>query len=461
MPGTINQVSTHSPGYKLTLEDILKRHLAFALLAAALVAGLAGAGCAKKAAGGGPASAGPGGGPQAIAVAAATVRRGDITSTFALTGNVVPAQQANLTSVISGAVRSVAVQIGEHVRAGELIVQIDDSTLQAQLQQDEAQLASAQSHLTQTRANDVGNSATANANLSSAKITYEMAAANLRRNQQLLAQGYVSQSAFDQAQQQFSQAQAQYQAAQVQAQNANLGSRTTSAGQADIKAAQAAVAQAQAQVNFVQAQIAQSAITSPFDGVVTQRNVDPGSLAAPSQTLVQVSQVDPIFVNVGIPDEDLQYVSVGRAARVVVDTLPGRSWTGKIQFLNAGASQGTLSYLARIAIPNSDLLLKSGMVANVTFVQANRTGVLIAPRVAIAQTPTGNAVYIAQDKKAKMVPVKVGVETQNDAEISGPGIAQGTQVITQRPDSLQDGSPINIVSTSQGGGQQYSSQTSP
>jgi membrane fusion protein (multidrug efflux system) len=269
----------------------------------------------------------------------------------------------------------------------------------------------------------------------------------LRRDEQLLAQGYVSQSAVDQARQQYAQAQAQYRAAQVAAQNANLSAGGATAAQADIRAAQAAVAQAQAAVNFVQAQLAQTAITAPFDGVVTQRNVDPGSQGAPGQTLVQVSQVDPIFVNVGIPDEDLQYVAVGRAANIAVDTLPGRTWTGRILYLNAGASQGTLSYLARVAIPNGDLRLKSGMVANVTFVQATRRGVLLVPRVAIAQTQTGNAVFIAQDNKAKRVAVQVGVQTQNVAQVTGPGIAAGTQVITQRPDSLQDGSPITIVST--------------
>jgi len=401
------------------------------------------------------------GGKQSIPVAATAVKRGDITSTFALTGTVTPAQQANLSSVISGAVTQVNAQIGQRVHAGQLLVQIDNSTYAAQLQQDEAALASAQAKLAQTRANDIGNSSTSNANLQSAQVAYDTAAANLRRNQQLLAQGYVSQSAVDQAQQLYSQAQAQLRSAQIAAQNANLDSQGTTAGQADIKNAEAAVAQAQASINFVQSQLAQSSITAPFDGIVTQRNVDPGTLSGPNQTVMQVSQLDPIFVNIGIPDEDLKYVAPGRTTRIAIDSLPNRAWTGRIKYLNSAASQGTLSYLARIAIANPDDVLKAGMVANATFVQAAHRDVLLVPRVAVAQTESGNVVYIVADGKAKVVPIHLGVETQDVAEISGHGIAAGTRVITQRPDSLQDGSLVTVVSgQGQGGSAPYSSVTS-
>jgi len=410
------------------------RTIALGLMCALALGELGVAGCSK-----------PSTPSQPVSVSAAAVKRGDITSTFALTGAVTPAQQANLSSVVSGAVTQVPVQIGQRVRAGELLVQIDDSTLQAQLQQSEAALNAAQAKLAQTRANDVGNSSTSNANLQSAQVAYDTAAANLRRDQQLLAQGYVSQSALEQAQAQFSSAQAQLRAAQIAAQNANLGSNAESAGQADIKSSQAAVAQAAASVNFLQAQIAQSTVTAPFDGVVTQRNVDPGTLAAPNMTLVQVSQLDPIYVNVGVPDSQLAFVAPGKSVRISVSTIAGRSWPGRIKYLNAAASQGTLSYLARVAVANPDFALKAGMVADATFVQVTHRDVLLTPLAAVSQTEAGTVVFIVANGKAKEVPVSIGVETQAVAEISGKDIRPGTLIITQRPDSLQDGAPVSIV----------------
>lgn len=437
------------------------RVFAAALTAAALTAAAVGqAGCAKKNAG--PGGSQPGGGSQkaaAIPVTAAPIRKGNISSRFSLTGTVSPAQQANLSSVISGPVQSVAGQIGDRVAAGQLLVKIDDSTLRAQLQQDEAALAAAQAHLAQTQASDVGASATSNASLDSARVAYQNAQSNLRRNQQLFAQGYVSQSAIDQAQQQAATAQSQLRAAEVGAQNANLNGNNPSAAQAEIRNAQAAVAQAQAGITYVNAQIAQTSVAAPFSGVITQRSVDPGSLAAPATTLMQVSQLDPIFVNVGIPDTDLQYVRAGSGATTTVDSLPGRTWHGHVTNLNAATAQGTLSYLARIATPNQDLSLKAGMVANVTFAQATRRGVQLVPRGAVVQTDSGNAIYIVVNGKAKMVPVKLGVQTDNDAEVSGAGIRSGTLAITQRPDSLQDGSAVSVVASKEGG-KLSSSQTS-
>jgi multidrug resistance efflux pump len=427
---------------------------------AILIAGLGISGCSKRS--GGSASAARRGGAnrqQAIPVAVTPAGRSDIAARFTLTGSVTPAQQANLSSLISGPVQSVNAQIGDRVSAGETLVKIDDSTLRAQLQQDLAAADAARARLAQTQATDVGASATTNANLQSARVAFLNAQATLRRNQQLFAQGYVSQSAVDQAQQQAAAAQAQLRAAEVSAQNANLGGNGGTAAQAEIHSAQAAVAQAQAAIGVVQTQIAQTSVTAPFDGVVTQRNVDPGSLAAPNTTLMQISQVDPVFVNVGIPDNDLQFVHAGTSVSLTVDTLPGRSWRGKVSHLNAATAQGTLSYLARISIPNHDAALRSGMVANATFVQAMHRGALVVPRSAVVQTDNGSAVYVVRQHKAKLVPVIVGVQTENQSEVRGSGVGRGTLVITQRPDALQDGSPVQIVGA-QGGAARYSSQTS-
>lgn len=389
---------------------------------------------------------------QSIPVAAVAARRGDIVDRLTLTGTVTPRQQATLSSVISGTVTQVSANIGDRVRQGQLLVQIDDSTLRAQLNESEAALAAARARLAQSRANATSGVTTSQSSLQSAKVALDTAEANLRRDQQLQAQGYVSQQAVDQARQQLAVARSQYSAAQMAAQNAQMsgngGALTTA--QADIRTQQAAVAQAQAAVQFVQSQIAQTSVLAPFDGVVTQRSVDKGSLASPGTALVQVAQLDPVFVNVGVPDEDLAYARYGSQLSITVDTLPGRTFHGVVRNVNGAASQGTLSYLARIVIPNTDNALRGGMVANVTFIKDRHTGVIIVPRSAVFQTATGDAIYAVVDGKAKLMQVKQGLQTESDVEISGSGVTPGLQVITQRPDSLQDGTPVAVVRNASG-----------
>lgn len=408
------------------------------LACAAAVA--AGAGCANK-------NAAAQSAVQPLPVTAQPAKIGTLVSTFALTGTVVPARQGNLASVISGTVQDVNVQIGDHVTAGQVLVQIDDSTLQAQLSQDEATLAEAQARLRQESATNRGNALTTSSSLQSAQVAYDTAVANNQRNESLFKQGYISQQAIDQSRSDLASASAALRSAQVAAQNASMSTGQTTAATADLASLQAAASADAAAVDTVQTQIAQAAVRAPFDGIVTQRNVDPGSLASPGTPLVQVSQLDPAYVNVGIPDSDLQFVRAGSDATVSVDALSGRSWHGAVDHLNAAAGQGTLTYLARISLPNPDTSLKAGMVANVTFIAAHKSGVLIVPRGAIASTDNGSVVYVVDKGKAKMRAVTVGLQAQDSAQISGAGIAAGTLVITQRPDALADGSPVKVVAS--------------
>ena len=391
-------------------------------------------------------------GPPPVPVSAAPIRRGSIESTYSLTGTIIAGQQANLSSVISGQVRAVNAQIGDRVQKGQLLVQVDDASLRATLAQNEAALAASQARLRSSVANSTGTASTTQAGLSSAQVAYDAAASNLKRTQSLFKQGYVSQSAIDLASSQYAAAQSALRTAQVAAQNANMTTGSASSAQADVAGLRAAAAQDAAAIQFTLTQIDQAAVTAPFDGIVTQRSVDPGSLASPGTPLIQVSSMDPAFVAVGIPDSDLGSVASGTAAKITLDSVPGRTWTGTVANLNAATNAGTLSYLARIAIPNPQLALKAGMVANVAFVAARHARALIVPRTAIAATQDGSAVYFVEKGKAKLVAVIVGLQTQDQAEISGAGIEAGRTVITQRPDSLQDGSPVQVVTALAGAG---------
>ena len=389
----------------------------------------------------------------ALSVTTAKAHRGDLAQRLSLTGVVAAKAQANLSSVITGQVLAVNVNVGDRVSEGQVLVRIDDSTLRAQLQQNEGSLAAARARLAQLRSGDVGAVASAEANLDSARVADQTAQNNVRRNKQLLAQGYVSQAAVDESEQAAAAAQAQLRSAEVAAQNASLGGHTASAAQSEIRSLEAAVAEAAGSVQLTQAQMAQAVVTAPFSGLVTQRSVDPGTLAVPGTPLVQVSDLNPVYVNVGIPEENLPYIHPQTSVDVSIASLPGRVWPGSVSAVNSATTQGTLSYLARVILPNGDMALKAGMVANVSFVQAQHHGVTIVPRSAVFQGENGDAVYVLTkaadckcDGKAKLVAVRSGLQTDTQSEVSGAGIGPGTVIIVQRPDQLKDGSPVSVSS---------------
>jgi HlyD family secretion protein len=427
---------THGP--------ILMRRMPIALVAVAVVA--LSVGCAKKSDMGTDA-------PAPLSVTTARARHGDIAERLTLSGVIAAKTQANLSSVITGEVLAVNVNVGDSVQAGQVLVRIDDSTLRAQLQQNQGNLASARARLAQIQSGNVGTAASTNANLDSARVAYQTAQANVRRNRQLFAEGYVSQVAVDDAQQAEAAAAAQLRSAEVAAQNANLGGRTTSAAQSEIRSQQATVQESSGAVQLIQAQIAQAVVTAPFSGIVTQRSVDPGTLAVPGTSLVQVSDLNPVYVNVGIPEENLPYIHPGTQADLLVESLPGRTWRGVVHAVNSATTQGTLSYLARVILPNDDLALKAGMVADVNFTKAQHKNVVVVPRAAVFQGANGDALYILAkapeckcDGKAKLTSVVRGLETDTEVEVSGSGIGPGVQIIVQRPDTLKDGSPVSVSS---------------
>jgi HlyD family secretion protein len=488
------------------------------LLAAAIVA-LAATACGKG--GGGGAAGGGRGGAAPLAVDVDRAKRQDIATFVTLDGQIAPVQESTLSSPQSGNVAAVYVNEGQHVSRGQVVAKLDDSTLRASLaqqqaivQQQSAQLGSAtlQAPVTAAQASNTvvtaqQQLAAAHNGVATAQAAYQSALSTYNADKQLLAQGYVAQTQFEQARSQYVQAQQGLNNAREserQAETALRYAQTQGRNMMPIQGQQIAVnrgqlAAAQAQVRLLETQIAQTAITSPFDGVVTQRLLDPGAFASPNQPVVRVSQIDTVYVNVNVPDDDLAYVRTGTPVSFTTSSLGNRQFRAAVMDVNATPTQGTLSYRARVRVPNPGDRLRGGMLVSVTVRKEFHPGAIVVPRTAVFQDNTGAAnVYTVAEMppaspgpdaapagggqaaggggaaaggrrrgaggaggpggpggpgggppvklmKAKMVPVQIGLQTDTLAEVRSAAIQPGTTVITTRPDALQDNSTVAIT----------------
>ncbi len=447
-------------------------------------------GCGKS--GGGGRS-----GPPPIAVNVAAAQRGDIATYVSLDGQITPMQQSTLSTQQSGTVAAVYVTEGMRVTRGQLLAKIDDSALRAQLLQAQGEVSQAQAALQgQTLQNPITsqsvNSAvtTAQQTLLSARSTLVSDQANetnaklvFGQNQQLIGQGYVSQTTLEQSRAQYVAAQQTTASAraQIAAANAALSSARRNLGQTGIQTQTVAGAKGtlQAQegaVKVLQTQISQTSLVAPFDGVITQRLLDPGAYAGPNAPIVQVSQVDRVYVNVNVPDEDLGYVRKGTAVTFSTSSAPGKTFSGMVYDVNATPTSGTLSYRARMVQSNPDGSLRGGMLVTVQIVKERHKNTILVPRTAVITTENGASVFTVTDppapaggapaaggsaggappaggapgasgppteiKQAKAVPVEVGLQTDTLAEVRSPQVTAGTTVITTRPDALQDKSIV-------------------
>ena len=380
-----------------------------AMLAAAVVA-MAVTACGKGGGGGGA----PRGGP-ALAVDVAKAQQQDIATYVTLDGQIAPVQEATLSSPQSGNVAAVYVNEGQHVSSGQLLAKLDDATLRASLaqqqavvQQQSAQLGSATLQAPVTAAQASNTVVTAQQQLAQARngvqtaqAAYQSALSTYNADKQLLAQGYVAQTQYEQARSQYVQAQQALNNAretQRQAVTALRYAQTQGANMMPIQGQQIAVnrgqlAAAQAQVRLLETEIAQTSITAPFNGVVTQRLLDPGAFASPNQPVVRVSQIDSVYVNVNVPDDDLPYVHARTPVTFSTSSLGKKSYNAAVMDVNATPTQGTLSYRARVRVANPSDLLRGGMLVSVTVRKELHRGAVVVPRTAVFQSDTGANVY--------------------------------------------------------------------
>ncbi|MBV8424850.1 MAG: efflux RND transporter periplasmic adaptor subunit [Candidatus Eremiobacteraeota bacterium] len=376
--------------------------------------------------------------------------RQDIATYIQLDGQITPLQQSNLSLPQSGTLSAVYVTEGTRVSKGELLAKIDDSTLRAQLAQAKATLTG--SSLSSPVMAQQNNSAlaTARTNVVSAQAAYDNAKIVYNGDKQLYAQGYVAQTALEQAR-------SQYVAAE----------QTLASNKAALKAAQqnltnTAVQQTQvaanaAQVKQLQTAIEQTSLYAPYDGVITARLLDPGAFAGPNANILQISQVDTVYVNANVPDDQLGYVRPGTQVSFTTSSLPGANYHGRVFDVNAVPTAGTLSYRARIVESNPGDRLRGGMLVTVSVRTANHPNALVVPRTAIFQNENGSSVFVIADGKpgadgkptkvAKQVPVTVGLQTDVLTEVRNPSFGAGTLVVTTRPDALADGSTVAVTQT--------------
>ncbi|WP_316412814.1 efflux RND transporter periplasmic adaptor subunit [Mesoterricola silvestris] len=130
-------------------------------------------------------------------------------------------------------------------------------------------------------------------------------------------------------------------------------------------------------------------LVAPIGGYLSRRLVEPGVMVAPGQPAFEISPLDPVEVNVGVPETDVRLVKVGQAASVRVPALPGRFFQGRVKVVNVSADPATRTYMTRISVPNPGKELKLGMVAEVAISGTRKLDMLSLPMGAIVRDAQG------------------------------------------------------------------------
>jgi len=343
------------------------------------------------------------------------VARGSGQNTISLSGTMQAVTEAPILARTDGYLKQRLVDIGDRVRAGQVMAEIDAPEIDQQIHQAEAAAEQAQAAIEQAQANlEQG---TANRDL--ARITAE-------RSKMLTERGISPQQEGDQSQ------------AQLAAQDANVRAleKTVAAQRSSLAAARANLARLQEVQGY-------RLVKAPFDGVVTLRNVDVGALVSTGSTLLyRIAQTGTLRTYLNVPQGSVNSVHVGQAATLTVTQFPGRSFRGVVARMANALDPATRTMLVEVDVPNPDGTLFPGTYADVDLSGPQNNPPLVVPASAIVfRTDGAQLATVQPDGLVHLEKITVGRDYGDRVEIL-QGVAEGTVIIAAPGDTAREGARI-------------------
>jgi RND family efflux transporter MFP subunit len=336
-------------------------------------------------------------------VRVATVRQSDRITLVTLPATTLAFSAANLYARASGYIDKRLVDIGDRVKDGQLLVQISGPELEHQISQNEATLVQLNQTLLQ-----------AQANLELAKVTWD-------RDRPLVAQGWVTQ------------------------QQGSIDVQTLRAREAAVRVAEANAKAQEALLKVLNQQKAYQSVVAPFDGVITARNIDVGSLvqadAASGTFMFTIMQSDVIRTQVYVPQDQVFGLTPGVEAMVRVPELPGRTFPGKVTRTADALDPGTRTLLTEVDIPNPDGTLKPGTYCTVELHVPRDTPSFLVPAEAIIFNRNGLQVAVVEGGEVHIRKVSVARDLGTQVAVRD-GVKEGDVVVLNPSVELVEGSKV-------------------
>ena len=358
----------------------------------------------------------------------AKTTRGDIAKSVVATGKIQPITKVELKSKASGLVEKLFVDINQPVRKGQLLAQLDQQEILAQVAAQKAQLSASEANVVTYRANieqDKVNSLAPD--LPMYQQTYE-------RNLSMMKEGVVSKQILDNAQRDYLAAKNKRDGAVAQ----------ISVDQAKLRQAEAQVAQSQASLNQLNEQFSYTTLVSPIDGIILSRDVEVGDavssilvLGSTATLVMTLGDTAQVYVKGKVDEADIGNVYLGQPAHIRVESFPNKTFNGKVtKIAPLGVEKDNVTtFEVRVSIDNPTGELKANMTANAEILVTEHKNTLSVPEQALTYDNQKNAFIFLPDPKAKdgqhKVAVKVGISNGSRTEIL-EGLKEGDTVVLQQ-----------------------------
>ena len=358
----------------------------------------------------------------------AKVTRGDIAKSVVATGPIQPITKVELKSKASGLVEKLYVDINQMVTKGQVLAQLDQQEILAQVAAQRAQLAAAQANVT-----------TFSANIAQDKVNAEapdlpMYQETWQRNVQMLKDGIVSQQALDNAERDYLAQKNKRDGAVAQ-----IG-----VDEAKLRQAKAQVEQAQASLDQLNQQLSYTTLVAPIAGMVLSRDVEVGDavssilvLGSTATLVMTIGDIHQVYVDGKVDEADIGNVYLGQPARIHVESFPNKVFNGKVTKISPlGVEKDNVTtFEVRVSIDNPTGELKALMTANAEILVTEHHSALSVPEQSMSWDNEKHAFVFVPDAKSKdgqkKLPVTAGISNGNRTEILA-GLKEGDTVVLQQ-----------------------------
>jgi len=310
-------------------------------------------------------------------------------STLSVIGTAEAIQGVTVSADLPGTVEKINFESGKAVHAGDVLVELDT-------RQERAQLAAAEAQR-------------------------DLAQINYKRTQELVKQGVIAQTEYD---------------------NTTAQQKAT-----------------EAQVGEIRATIERKTVRAPFSGILGIRQINLGQYLAAGQAIVSLQALNPIYVNFGVPQQTTSQVGVkGRRIRVTTDNLPGVQFVGQVSAVDSVVNESTRNVQVQATLPNPDGKLRPGMFVQVEAGLGANRQVIPLPASAVNYSPYGDSVYVVSDMKDPKTGAAYRGVRQQFIKLEGSrgdqvavisGINPGDEIVSSGAFKLRNGVPVLVNNTIQ------------
>lgn len=318
-----------------------------------------------------PAPASP---PKGLPVKAEAVKVGDVTNEVTAVGSLLADESVVIRPEIDGRLVALHFQEGQAVGKGAKLVTLDSSEVEAQLAAAAAQMRTDEQRL--------------------------------KRTKDLLDQNYISQDAYDVAENNFERSVA-------------------------VK-------------EEIEAKLAKTVIRAPFSGIVGLRMVSPGAYLEKGNDIARLENIASIKLDFRVPEVYAAQVRVGQSVAIRLDAFPTETFSGRIYAMEPMVDERTRTVLLRARVTNQGLKLKPGMFVRVALALETRPNAILVPEPAIWPQGQDSYVYRVVDDKAVLTKIEIGQRRPGEVEVIS-GLSAGDVVITEGQIKMRDGAPVTVL----------------